>query len=177
MSSLKLELKGVFQSRSDAIGLLQSPGDAVLIERGRPRWLLISCPCGCKDEFPINLDSRAGPSWKIYGNLRTGLSIYPSIWRESGCKSHFIIWNNKILLFGVDEREFEFSSRSTNEGLRMAVLTILPTRRLTNFKGLAETLNEVPWDVLVACRQLKRLGLAEEGKGEQRGSFMRSQRA
>jgi hypothetical protein len=171
MSSLKLELKGVFRSRGDAVGLLQSPGDAVLIERGRPRWLLISCPCGCGDEFPINLDSRAGPAWKIYRSQRTGLSIFPSIWRDTDCESHYVIWNNRILLFGIDEREFNSSSHLANDDLCVAVLKILPNHGLTNFSDLAEALGEVPWDVLMACRQLKRSGLAHEGKGEQRGSF------
>jgi hypothetical protein len=60
--SPKLTLKGVVRSRRETAGLLKSPGDAILVERGTPRWLLLLCPCGCGAELPINLDSRTGPA-------------------------------------------------------------------------------------------------------------------
>lgn len=105
MVNIRLKFKGVIQTRSEASGLLKSPGDAVLIERGKPRWLLISCPCGCGDEFPINLDPRAGPAWRLYQNQRTGLTLSPSVWRKSGCCSHYVIWHNQILMSGHDEAD------------------------------------------------------------------------
>ena len=44
---------------------------------------------------------------------------------------------------------------------------------LVPFGEIAEQLEAVPWDVLTACRQLVRSGLAREGRGKQRGSFSR----
>jgi len=31
--------------------LVSAPGDAVLIKRGAPRWLLLARPCGCGTEL------------------------------------------------------------------------------------------------------------------------------
>lgn len=168
-----LVFKGAIQTRSEALGLLRSPGDAVLIERGRPRWLLISCPCGCGDEFPINLDPRAGPAWRLYRNQRTGLSLFPSVWRDSGCCSHYVIWRNQILIFGQSGDDFDNTLQTDGINLAEAVLDHLPTKGLIDFSEVAEALDEVPWDVLMVCRQLTRKGLAREGMNKQRGSFGR----
>lgn len=173
MSTLVLKFIGTVKSRSEASGLLKSAGDAVLIERGRPRWLLISCPCGCGDEFPINLDPCAGPAWRFYKNKRTGLSLFPSVWRDSGCCSHYIIWRNLIIMFGQYDDEFSGESQTDQDKLTKAVLNQLPTKGLVEFSEVAEALGEVPWDVLMVCRQLTRKGLAREGAEKQRGSFGR----
>ena len=80
---------GVVSSRGDAAGYLKVPGDAALVERGRPRLLLLACPCGCGEQLPVNLDGRAGPAWRYYKNERTGLTLYPSVWREKRLPQSF----------------------------------------------------------------------------------------
>jgi len=105
-----LRLLKVVSTRGEAAGYLKSPGDAVLIERGRPRLLLLACPCGCGEEYPINLDDRAGKAWRIYRNRGKGLTLFPSVWRDTGCGSHFIIWRDRILLFGQGEEVLDESS-------------------------------------------------------------------
>lgn len=173
MSTRLLRFRGTVTSRSEASGHLQAAGDAVLVERGRPRLLLLSCPCGCGEEFPINLDERAGPAWRLYTGNR-GITLFPSVWRESGCKSHYIIWRDSILLFGQNEEEFETTAPGVElEDLTKVVLAHLPAWDLVRFADLATDLNAIPWDVLAACRQLVRQGLAREGMGGQRGEFGR----
>lgn len=173
-TALVLRLKQTVQSRGEASAFLKAPGDAVLIKRGRPRWLLLSCPCGCGDEFPINLDSRAGPAWRLYIDKRDKVSLYPSVWRESGCESHYIIWRNKILLFRNYDDYFDDTPQADTIGaINDAVLRQLPKSGLIEYSEVAEALNEVPWDVLMVCRQLVRTRMAREGTGKQRGSFGR----
>ena len=152
--------------------LLKSAGDAVLISRDR--LLLLACPCGCGEHFPINLDERAGPAWRLYRGRSGALTLYPSVWRESGCCSHYIIWRNQILLFGESDDDFD-DSQSTDDVMpqREAVLEGLPAAGLISFFEIAEALGAVPWDVLRVCRQLVRSGLAREGRGKERGSFGR----
>jgi hypothetical protein len=158
----------------EASGLLKSPGDAVLIERGRPRLLLLSCPCGCGEDFAINLDARAGQAWRLYGNVRAGLSLFPSVWRESGCGSHFIIWRDRILLFGQYDEDLDTLAQADGTvPLDDAVRERLPGVGLVPFSEVAEDLDAVPWDVLMVCRRLVRMGAAREGKGKQRGCFGR----
>src|SRR5437016_13100531 len=91
----RIMLRGKTETRDSASPLLSKGGDAVIVERGKPRLLVIRCPCGCGDDLLINLDRRAGAAWRYYQN-RWGLTLYPSYWRDSACGSHFIVWNNRI---------------------------------------------------------------------------------
>ena len=173
MSSPKFALVQIVQSRAEASGYLKSPGDAVLIQRGRPRWLLLLCPCGCGDELPINLDSRAGPAWRIYGHKKNGTSVYPSVWRDTGCGSHFIIWRDRILLFGQGDDFLSSGPVDEVATLKARVSAQLPLAGFVTYVAIADALSEVPWDVLKVCRQLVRAGIAREGRGKQRGTFAR----
>lgn len=169
-----LALKRVVENRAEAAGFLRSPGDAVLIERGRPRWLLLACPCGCGEEIPINLDPKAGKAWRLYRDSRHGLSLYPSVWRDSHCGSHFIIWRSTILLFRHDYDEVASPTRQEEIGaLSAVVFERLPPFGFVSYLPIADALNEIPWDVLDACRALVRAGRAREGSGNQRGTFAR----
>jgi hypothetical protein len=173
-STTVLRFHGTVSRREEAAVHLKSPGDAVLIERGRPRLLVLSCPCGCGEHFPINLDPRAGPAWRLYMS-RGAITVYPSVWRESGCFSHYIIWRDKILLFGHYEEDLDISAQEDGTlPLPEVVRDKLPLTGLIPFSEVAETLDAVPWDVLKICRQLVRKGLAREGRGKQRGCFGRS---
>jgi len=172
----RLRFRGTVTSRGEASPHLQAAGDAVLVERGRPRLLLVACPCGCGEEFPINLDPRAGPAWRLYRTTRAGISVFPSVWRESGCRSHYIIWRDTIWLFGRNEEELDPVEEAELGALSESVLGRLSVSRLTPFAEVAESLGAVPWDVLTACRRLVSNGRAREGIGKERGSFARISR-
>jgi hypothetical protein len=182
-SAMKLRLRGVVASRDEASALLEASGDAVLVERGRPRLLVLSCPCGCGEQFPINLDPRAGPAWRLYRESRDvgagrwrrrrSLSLFPSVWRETGCRSHYIIWDGRIVLFGRDY-EYEGSLELTVEMME-EIFARLPSEGLVSAIDIADALGAVPWDVMVACRRLVRTGRAWEGKDKQRGHFGRAE--
>lgn len=170
-----VRVKGTVATRSDATGYLVLPGDAVLIERTTPRWFLLLCPCGCGEEFPINLDPRAGPAWRLYGTAETGLSLFPSVLRETGCRSHYIIWRGRIYLFNRQEDDFESGVPPHGTALLdEAVAARLPRKGLLPFSELADSLDADPWDVLRTCRRLVRTGTVREGKGKRRMWFGRS---
>ncbi len=174
MNALTLSLRSVVESRAEVADLLKSPGDAVLIQRGQPRWLLLKCPCGCGEEIPINLDRRAGKAWRLYGGANTPLTLFPSVWRDSGCQSHFIIWRGRILLFGgyVDD----VSPSPVHPDLVLLCKRVLegwPPEGWASYVDVADQLGEIPWDVLDACRQLARSGDLVEGRNQQRNAFRR----
>lgn len=151
---------------------MRAAGDAILVERGRPRWLVISCPCGCGVEHPINLDPRAGAAWRHYISAPGKLTLFPSVWRETGCKSHYIIWRDRIFLFsGYGSTDLDAPDEVESEELMGAVERALPESGFSAFLDVAEALDEIPWDVLSACRELVRCRRAVEGHGKQRGSF------
>lgn len=83
-------------SHAEARALVaSSPTRVAVVHRGVPRSVVFLCPCGCGDIVVINVDGAAGPAWRI--RLRgKRLSLLPSISRSSGCRSHFVIWENQV---------------------------------------------------------------------------------
>lgn len=160
----RARFRGTVERHGEALGLLQQPGDMVLVERGLPRLLLMACPDGCGDALPVNLDPRAGKAWRLYpkGGTRT---LYPSVWREEGCGAHFILWDDIIYW---SDAAYERTAPAT---LRAAVLQQLLAESFRSFFDIALDLDEIPWAVQVACRKLVEEGIAEEGRGLKRGSY------
>jgi hypothetical protein len=174
MRDLVLAVKAIVESRAEVGSLLRNPGDAVIIQRGTPRWMMLKCPCGCGDDIPINLDQRAGKAWRIYASAHRGVSLYPSVWRDTGCKSHFIIWNGRILLFeGYDDMGRGANSTPEFMALVERIRETWNSYSAIHYVDIADRLGEIPWDVLDACRHLESSGFLSEGTGEERGSFWR----
>lgn len=166
--------KGNVENRAAVAGLLVSPGDGVLITRGIPRWLFIRCPCGCGEDIPVNLDARAGKAWRLYHDAKTGTSLFPSVWRDTGCGSHFILRRDQIYLFGQYEEDFGSPfNKHELENLARRAIARWPATGFLSFPDAADLLGEMPWDVLDACRLLVRSGALVEGTGQMRGAFRR----
>lgn len=73
-----------------------NPRSVAVVYRGRLRGAVFHCPCGCGENIVLNLDHRAGPAWRIRVDV-DALTIIPSVWREGGCESHFILWKGEVL--------------------------------------------------------------------------------
>jgi hypothetical protein len=54
------------------------------------------CPCGCKGIIQLSLLKDSRPQWKVVFSSPNNISLYPSIHRTVGCKSHFFLNNGKI---------------------------------------------------------------------------------
>lgn len=161
----RIVFKGQVERRHEANAMLSEPGATVLVHRGVARSLAMACPDGCGEQLTINLDGRAGPAWRIYASEQ-GVSVFPSVWRDTGCRSHFIVWRSKI--YWCDWDELDTPSEETVQ----QVLAALPYE-FTPYTELADSLGLVPWTVLTAGRRLVQLQLAERGHGDQQGSFRR----
>ena len=168
MPARLLRFRGEVSNREEGDRLLEAPGDAVMVHRGVIRSLLLKCPDGCGENSSINLDPRAGKVWGI--DTRGGqITLYPSVWREGGCKSHFILWRGKIVWSErYDRGNIEPDYDSKLETLLLSALT--DTFRTS--VDLAGQLDEIPWDVSRAGHVLVRRGLAECG-GRDLSSFRR----
>src|SRR5260221_1871205 len=68
------------------------PGSVTVVApKRRPKWALLLCPCGCKSVITLPLQTTKRPHWS-YRNSRAGRpTLQPSIWRDVGCFSHFIL--------------------------------------------------------------------------------------
>lgn len=54
------------------------------------------CPCGCGEVIRLNLLTDDEPCWRVQLS-RKGVSFKPSIWRTTGCRSHFFLRSGRIL--------------------------------------------------------------------------------
>jgi hypothetical protein len=156
--------RGAVEHRHEADTQLRSPGEAVVVRRGVDRSLTMLCPDGCGEVLTINLDRRAGPAWQLYFEGQA-VSLFPSVWRNTGCCSHFIVWRSRIYWCDWGEE-----LQSTDKVFESQVLSCLGAT-LRPYLQVATALDVVPWAVLSACRQLHRQGLVIEGVGEQQGWF------
>lgn len=159
-------MTGEVAHRHEADALLTNPGTAALVHRGVDRSLVIACPDGCGDVLTINLDARGGAAWTMYRE-RMGVSLFPSIWRETGCRSHFIVWRSKIYWCDSDDEIVDDDAK-----LQARVQPLLDSTP-RSFVDIANRVGEVPWTVLSACKALVRKGLAIAGLGRQSGTFRR----
>lgn len=93
----RIRHRGATAYRDEANELLERPGDTVLVERGVPRSLVMRCPDGCGETLTINLDRRAGKTWRLNTEKNATLSLYPSVWKADGCRSHFVVRHSGII--------------------------------------------------------------------------------
>lgn len=160
----RINFKGMIEHRHEADSLLTRPGAAVLVRRGVDRSLTMACPDGCGEVLTVNLDGRSGPAWRLYLE-KDSISLYPSVWRHTGCKSHFIVWRSRIYWCDWGDELVETSTEF--EQLVLGKLTI----KLRPYTDIAEQLEAVPWAVLSACHRLSKRGVVESGEGEKRSEF------
>jgi hypothetical protein len=144
---------------------LKQPGDYVLVVRGAPRGIVMSCPDGCGEHVVINLDRQVGLAWRRY-SLGDKLSIYPSVWRDSGCRAHFIIVRDRIYWCDIAGAG---AAAPVDKSLVATVLERLNHATPVHYETIADSLGAIPWEVIWACEALQRAGLALQPK---RGYFM-----
>lgn len=78
------------EKNSSALALVSS---GVAVKRA-----VFFCPCGCGEKISLNLLTQARPSWRVRVEGQGTVSIWPSIWRLSGCRSHFWIRSNQVTM-------------------------------------------------------------------------------
>jgi len=161
-----IAMRGRAERHADAVDLIPNAGDAVLVWRGGLRSMAIRCPDGCGEVISVNLDSRTGPAWRLFERAGA-MTLYPSVWRESGCEAHFILWRNDLIWCdGLD------SPRWKDEELKRRVREILPPSGSVHkhFEELATQIDAIPWEVLWACSSLVADGVANSSaKGSRFG--------
>ncbi len=168
MKATSYKMVGVVERYTDAAQAVAQPGECAIVERaGQQRQLVMRCPDGCGEILSINLDPRSGPAWRMY-RRRGRWSLYPSIDRTSGCFSHFILWNGRIIWAEAASDELDLESY---DRLMQPVLAALQRCVSASYVQLADELEELPWDVLSVCRMLVRQSKIVEGAGKNRGVF------
>ena len=69
----------------------------VVGEEGYEWTAVFVCPCGCGQIVRLNLLCRDDrPSWRVSHDRQRLVTVHPSVWRNIGCRSHFIIRDGLI---------------------------------------------------------------------------------
>lgn len=64
--------------------------------KGYVKWVYIKCPCGCGDVLTLSLMKKNKPNWNLKVDKFNRPTLYPSVWKKDGCKSHFWIRKGKL---------------------------------------------------------------------------------
>ena len=151
-----IDFKGTTEKIASAIAQLHTPGDCSMVIRGVPRTLVMMCPDGCGETIAVNLDRRIGKAWRKYERNKK-LTIYPSVWRDTGCRAHFIVWNDKILWCDADDAvHIDLDERFVE-----TIFNNLSSSNFVHFETIADSLQAIPWDALWACNELVKRGIAQ----------------
>lgn len=150
--------RGTVERFAEALRRVRHPGDYVIVVRGIPRSIVMSCPDGCGEALTLNLDKRSGRAWVVYGDPNQ-LSVYPSVWREGGCGSHFILWSGQVLWCMADT----YVQPSIDRKVLEAVRDHLSLEHYAGYEAIADDAHLSPWEVLWGCEELVREGLAKRG--------------
>jgi hypothetical protein len=68
-----------------------------LAGEGEHLWAAaLLCPCGCRETIQLNLLKQSRPCWSVAEHADGAVSLHPSVWRQKGCKSHFILRHGQI---------------------------------------------------------------------------------
>lgn len=86
----------------------------VVEEDGYLEHASLICPCGCNEVLHMNLLPDADPVWKLIRHNDGTVSLYPSVWRQRGCYSHFWFKKGRVLWCQRTEHLSQQTSNSLN---------------------------------------------------------------
>ena len=86
----------IFESRPAAREAAKRDGVAALVgTEGKPKWLILKCPCGCGQEIALNLMGSHLPRWRVEVGASQQFSVHPSV-DATSCGAHFWLRNGKV---------------------------------------------------------------------------------
>jgi hypothetical protein len=68
----------------------------IIGENGHLWFAAMICPCGCGQTLHMRLVSDARPRWTMDLDENGYPSLFPSVWRQIGCRSHFFLTHGRI---------------------------------------------------------------------------------
>lgn len=71
----------------------------LVIEDGIEEYLALLCPCRCGETIYLNLLPDDRPCWRLERGRNQTFSVHPSVWRTTGCCSHFFLRAGKVIWY------------------------------------------------------------------------------
>lgn len=73
------------------------PTTVYILGEGQYLWFMaMLCPCGCGDLLQMSLLPTVEPWWRLIEHKNKSISLYPSVWKKAGCRSHFFLRRGQI---------------------------------------------------------------------------------
>lgn len=72
----------------------------VVGENGHVWQVAMMCPCGCGAVIQLCLLPESSPSWAVMVHADRSVSLHPSVWRTTGCRSHFFLREGRVAWCG-----------------------------------------------------------------------------
>lgn len=69
---------------------------SVVASRKLAKWAIFLCPCGCRSVITLPLATTKPLHWTHKKSRGGRPSLRPSVWRDVGCLSHFILEDGRI---------------------------------------------------------------------------------
>jgi hypothetical protein len=63
-------------------------------------WALFRCPDGCGEVISLPLRASHDPRWTVHSSPSRRPTLKPSVWRNKGCKAHFILEDGRVYWCG-----------------------------------------------------------------------------
>lgn len=70
---------------------------ALAREDGEDWSVGMHCPCGCGQRLELMVLPDVKPRWDLYTNAKGYVTLRPSVWLATGCRSHFWLRNGKVI--------------------------------------------------------------------------------
>jgi hypothetical protein len=67
-----------------------------VVSQNIPRWVMFKCPCSCGETISLPLQAPHNPRWSVSPSAAGRPDLYPSVWRNKGCMSHFWIEDGRV---------------------------------------------------------------------------------
>jgi Family of unknown function (DUF6527) len=72
--------------------------DLLLAREDGEDWCLgLRCPCGCGKRLEMMLLKEVTPRWDLVIDHHGRVSLHPSVWLRTGCRSHFWVREGKVV--------------------------------------------------------------------------------
>lgn len=72
--------------------------DLVLARDDGEDWCVgFKCPCGCGRTIELLLIKESKPRWTVKVNEKQKPTLHPSVWLQTGCRSHFLLVGGRVI--------------------------------------------------------------------------------
>ncbi len=111
MNRIRKWLRRIWENCLPARRLVVIPGDSlpktlprrdlVLARDEDEDWCVgMVCPCGCKTQIELLVIEEAKPRWDVQVDEHQRPTLSPSVWLNTGCRSHFFVRRGRVVWCG-----------------------------------------------------------------------------